>query len=101
MPQHFTIAELEDTLPTTLALLRQDAAAHPGTSKVMVFFPTARGTGLAASVLSRVRDLPPILEIHSRMSQPARTRSADSFKAAKSAVLLSSDVAARGMDFPG
>lgn len=42
-----------------------------------------------------------IYEIHSRKSQPQRMKAAEAFKVAKSAVLLSSDVAARGMDFPG
>jgi len=42
-----------------------------------------------------------IYEIHSRKSQPQRMKAAEAFKVAKNAVLLSSDVAARGMDFPG
>lgn len=67
----------------------------------MVFFPTARQVGFARELLSQLDGLPPILEIHSRKSQPARIKAADAFKVAKSAVLLSSDVAARGMDFPG
>ena len=67
----------------------------------MVFFPTARQVGFAQEVLSQLDGLPPILEIHSRKSQPARIKASNAFKVAKSAVLLSSDVAARGMDFPG
>lgn len=48
------------------------------------------------------RDLPiPFFEIHSRMSQSARTKSVESFRAARAAALISSDVTARGMDFPG
>ncbi|KAF7117401.1 hypothetical protein CNMCM5793_006303 [Aspergillus hiratsukae] len=46
--------------------------------------------------LSRVR----IFEIHSQLTQARRTRSSDYFRAAKSAILFSSDVTARGMDFP-
>ena len=41
-----------------------------------------------------------ILEIHGRLTQAARTKAADTFRRAKSAILLSSDVTARGMDFP-
>ena len=41
-----------------------------------------------------------ILEIHGRLTQAARTRAAEVFRNAKSAILLSSDVTARGMDFP-
>ena len=38
--------------------------------------------------------------IHGRLTQEARTRAADMFRRADSAILLSSDVTARGMDFP-
>ncbi|RHZ59016.1 uncharacterized protein CDV56_100917 [Aspergillus thermomutatus] len=41
-----------------------------------------------------------VFEIHSQLSQARRTRSSDSFRASKSAILFSSDVTARGMDFP-
>lgn len=37
-----------------------------------------------------------MLEIHSRMSLPARTRASDQFRDAKKAILFSSDVTARG-----
>jgi ATP-dependent RNA helicase MSS116 len=99
--QSYIIAPFADALPATLFVLREDLARHPHTSKCMVFFPTARHTGLAKDVLSRISGLPTVLEIHSRMSQGARTTAANTFKDARSAVLLSSDVAARGMDFPG
>ncbi|KAK8060277.1 hypothetical protein PG996_010207 [Apiospora saccharicola] len=43
----------------------------------------------------------PIYDIHSKLSQPQRTASAEYFRRAKEGILLSSDVTARGMDFPG
>ena len=67
----------------------------------MVFFPTARQVGFAAEVLSKVKGLEPIYEIHSRLTQARRTKVADTFAETKRGVLLSSDVTARGMDFPG
>jgi ATP-dependent RNA helicase MSS116 len=67
----------------------------------MVFLPTARQTGFTAEVLGKVPGLEPIYEIHSKLSQPKRTRVVDEFSKAKSGVLFSSDVTARGMDFPG
>ncbi|PWW71821.1 DEAD-domain-containing protein [Tuber magnatum] len=39
--------------------------------------------------------------IHSQLSQAGRTRTAEGFRRAESGILLSSDVTARGMDFPG
>ena len=75
----------------------------------MLFCTTARGTAVIASVLQQVSAseagllpvIPPIYQIHSRMSQPARTRTAQAFRdATDGAVLVTSDVTARGMDFP-
>ncbi|KAF2196516.1 DEAD-domain-containing protein [Delitschia confertaspora ATCC 74209] len=39
-------------------------------------------------------------EIHAKLTQAGRTRASDSFRHAESAILFSSDVTARGMDFP-
>lgn len=41
-----------------------------------------------------------IQEIHAKLSQAQRTRAAENFRRCTSGVLLSSDVTARGMDFP-
>jgi ATP-dependent RNA helicase MSS116 len=40
------------------------------------------------------------IEIHSRKSQAQRTRSSDKFRKSRSAVMFSSDVSARGVDYP-
>ncbi|KAG7361929.1 DEAD/DEAH box helicase domain protein [Nitzschia inconspicua] len=39
-------------------------------------------------------------EIHSHMSQSSRTRASESFRNAKRGILFSTDVSARGMDYP-
>ena len=41
-----------------------------------------------------------VLEMHSRKSQPHRTRVADAFREGSNLVMFSSDVSARGMDYP-
>lgn len=69
-------------------------------SKIMVFCQTAR-TAAFLSHFFREAGLPGVLEIHSRMSQPARTRASNAFRASTSgAVLFTSDVSARGVDYP-
>lgn len=67
----------------------------------MVFFPTARQVGFAAEVLAKVHGIGSVHEIHSRLTQNRRTKICEVFSEAKTGVLLSSDVTARGMDFPG
>ena len=99
--QSYIITPQHLFLPTLIPLLRDDKALHPAASKVMVFLPTARQVGFAAEVLPKVNGLEPIHEIHSRLSQSKRTSVANAFAKASTGVLLSSDVTARGMDFPG
>jgi len=72
--------------------------------KVIVFLPTARQTQLFAEVFNAMVDLrvfkAKCYEIHSRKSQPQRTRASAEFRDASKAILFSSDVSARGMDYP-
>ena len=41
-----------------------------------------------------------VMETHSRKSQGARTRVAEAFRNGKGVVMFTSDVSARGMDYP-
>ena len=77
--------------------------------KAIVYFNSTAEVTLAASVFYKLgggfkRDKPlsglKAFEIHSKLSQAQRTRAADEFRFSKSGMLFSSDVTARGMDFP-
>jgi ATP-dependent RNA helicase MSS116 len=69
--------------------------------KIMVFCNTAMTTSFLASFFEKA-GLPRVLAIHSRMTQPARTRASDMFrKSVGGHVLFTSDVSARGVDYPG
>ncbi|KAF7355621.1 hypothetical protein MSAN_01479400 [Mycena sanguinolenta] len=85
VPQQSMVVPFSQQLAATLAFLRQDRVLHNGASKAMIFLPTARMVGFYYEALSQLPkgSLPPLYEIHSQ------------------GVLLSSDVTARGMDFPG
>ena len=65
----------------------------------MVFFPTARQTAYTASLFNAAAGYN-VLEIHSRKTQGARTRTSEQFRGAKKGVMFSSDVTARGLDYP-
>uniref|UniRef100_A0A7S4AEW1 ATP-dependent RNA helicase n=1 Tax=Pseudo-nitzschia australis TaxID=44445 RepID=A0A7S4AEW1_9STRA len=71
--------------------------------KIIVFFTTARLTGFMAELFNSVKNQTgyDVLEIHSRKSQKQRERASDEFRKRKNAVMFSSDVTARGMDYPG
>ncbi|KAF9244241.1 P-loop containing nucleoside triphosphate hydrolase protein [Melanogaster broomeanus] len=92
-----------DSIKATLAVLQDDVAEHGNRSKSMVFCTTTMGTSATAQLLKQAGSgkLPQVFEIHSRLTQSRRSSTAEKFKAAKSAILVTSDVTARGMDFPG
>ncbi|KAK3185602.1 hypothetical protein K4F52_005702 [Lecanicillium sp. MT-2017a] len=86
--------------------IRQELAAiqqQPGGGnfKAIVFAPTAAMAGFYGHVLSRIRGLPPVSTLHSRMTQNKRTKVTNDYRDASSAILTATDVVARGMDFPG
>ncbi|OEU10542.1 DEAD-domain-containing protein [Fragilariopsis cylindrus CCMP1102] len=70
--------------------------------KIMVFFTTARLTGFMAELFNSVSSQNgyDVLEIHSRKSQKQREKASDKFRKQKNAIMFSSDVTARGMDYP-
>mmetsp|Transcript_1082 Transcript_1082/g.1378 ORF Transcript_1082/g.1378 Transcript_1082/m.1378 type:complete len:280 (+) Transcript_1082:1-840(+) len=66
--------------------------------KIIVFFVTARLTQLFAEVFNKVGV--EVLEMHSRKSQAYRSRVSTAFRLESSKIMFSSDVNARGMDYP-
>ena len=65
---------------------------------MVVFFVTARLTQLYAEAFGLAGM--PVLEMHSRKSQAQRTRCAEQFREGDNLIMFSSDVSARGMDYP-
>ena len=106
------IHAFENALPALFELCEREITnaevenARP--FKAIIFFPSTAEVTLGASVfrsLGEIRERHPlhparVIEIHSKLTQQARTRAAENFKRAHSALLFSSDVTARGMDFP-
>ncbi|RAL13013.1 DEAD-domain-containing protein [Aspergillus homomorphus CBS 101889] len=80
--------------------------------KAIVYLNTTKMTSLAAHVFEGLLNDPsdvrsghplgnmPLLEIHGQLTQAQRTRTSQDFRAFKEAILFSSDVTARGMDYP-
>jgi ATP-dependent RNA helicase MSS116, mitochondrial len=66
--------------------------------KIIVFFTTARVTGFMADLFKTMNF--DILQIHSRLSQSVRTKTSDNFRLGTDKIMFSSDVSARGMDYP-
>ncbi|KAK4237291.1 P-loop containing nucleoside triphosphate hydrolase protein [Achaetomium macrosporum] len=94
----------ENIAPTLLELIRREGSSEGRPMKAIVFLPTTASVMTYSRIFSRLRyddrSIPYIYEIHSKLAQGQRSRSADNFRQASSAILFSSDVSARGMDFP-
>ncbi|KAI5358218.1 Putative ATP-dependent RNA helicase DEAD-box, Helicase superfamily 1/2, ATP-binding protein [Septoria linicola] len=117
-----SLVGLENCIPSLIELSQRsiEASQEPGARpfKAIVFFNSTAEVSLATSALLALQtpsdqqaDNPrlggghpwyptKILEIHARLTQAQRTRAANDFRRATSGILLSSDVTARGMDFP-
>ncbi|EAU34306.1 conserved hypothetical protein [Aspergillus terreus NIH2624] len=116
VPQKAVILDgYQNALPAILELAKTYAAepANRGRPfKAIVYFNSTKQVRIAFEVfleLLKGRDSPlkahglgtRIYELHSRLSQDKRTRTSEFFRESRSAILFSSDVTARGMDFPG
>ena len=103
---------LENVAPALLELFRRETTGKDGPPfKAIVYFNATSEVVLAAAIFRNLM-YPPgptrnrplgsarLVELHGRLTQMKRTYAADAFRRAESAVLFSSDVTARGMDFP-
>ncbi|KAF4602352.1 hypothetical protein EYR40_005557 [Pleurotus pulmonarius] len=111
IPQYHTVLPTAaHQIPSILRLLAHDQLTNPGSSKVIIFLPTAKMTvmfakilrGVARQCLPAVRNVR-VYELHSKLAQDARTESSDAFRADKfgASILVTSDVSARGVQYPG
>ncbi|KAI3956407.1 hypothetical protein MKX01_016820 [Papaver californicum] len=78
--------------------LLKDHIADDVNYKVLVFCTTAMVTKLVAELLSDLKLN--VREIHSRKAQSYRTRVSDEFRKSSGLILVTSDVSARGVDYP-
>ncbi|KAL4562625.1 hypothetical protein LXL04_026653 [Taraxacum kok-saghyz] len=95
--QKYLIAPLENQFSLLYALLK-DHISNDGDYKVLVFCTTAMVTKLVADLLNQLKLN--VREIHSRKSQSYRTQVSDEFRRSKGLILVTSDVSARGVDYP-
>ncbi|KAL3785113.1 hypothetical protein ACHAW5_009793 [Stephanodiscus triporus] len=99
--QQLMITSQDRLVHDLFCILDRETSSTTG-YKVIVFFTTARLTGFMAELFNSVSDETgyKVLEIHSRKAQTARERASEQFRKSKDAVMFSSDVSARGMDYP-
>jgi ATP-dependent RNA helicase MSS116 len=70
-------------------------------NKVIAFFPTAWITSFFAYIFQEIlSNNIPIFELHSRKRQGFRSKTREAFNQARHGILFTSDVSARGVDYP-
>lgn len=107
VPQHIvTVPGFEHWAPALMELTEKETSKEDQSQpfKAIVYFnntSTVKMMGQLFTNLERSRQLNvPVFSIHSDLDQRLRTNIADMFRRARSAILISTDVTARGMDFP-
>ena len=111
VPQRLVhVGGFENQLPALVELCHRELNQTDTKSpfKAIVYYSATADVSLASALMRMLqsRNDPTIpytttlVEMHARLDQRQRTRAAETFRNAKSAIMLSSDVTARGMDFP-
>eukprot|EP00403_Amphidinium_massartii_P028544 CAMPEP_0178391400 /NCGR_PEP_ID=MMETSP0689_2-20121128/11144_1 /TAXON_ID=160604 /ORGANISM="Amphidinium massartii, Strain CS-259" /LENGTH=759 /DNA_ID=CAMNT_0020011943 /DNA_START=51 /DNA_END=2327 /DNA_ORIENTATION=+ len=96
--QQLLVLPVKQQIAGMAAVLSQFTKEQP--YKIIVFFTTARVAGFMAELFNTIGLSCPVLEIHSRKSQAQRTKTSEVFRKPGNKILFSSDVSARGMDYP-
>ncbi|KAE8452683.1 hypothetical protein EG329_013942 [Mollisiaceae sp. DMI_Dod_QoI] len=118
VPQKIVITPgLENFMPALLELAKREIARfeakeldakpfkalvyHSSTANVKLAYEIFRGLRTGGGLFGK-HPLHPasISEMHAQLTQEQRTRVSERFRRAESAIMFSSDVTARGMDFP-
>ncbi|KZT10251.1 DEAD-domain-containing protein [Laetiporus sulphureus 93-53] len=110
IPQYHTVLpSAAHQIPFLLRLLAHDQLINAGKSKCIVFFPTTKMTQLFSTLVRKLSTVLPagenttVYEMHSQRDQRVRERTSSSFRAdcKGASILVTSDVSARGVDYPG
>lgn len=94
------ISSMSQYVPSIIRIVKEATMDGSGNNKVIVFFPTARMVGFFSDLFNEVVKVP-VMELHSKKSQGYRNRVSAQFREADSGILFTSDVSARGVDYPG
>ncbi|KAL4934457.1 P-loop containing nucleoside triphosphate hydrolase protein [Aspergillus undulatus] len=107
------LAGLENAMPAVLELAKRNKDNTERPFKAIAYFSSTKQVETAYEIFDTLCEDPEkprsghplgrmfLGQIHSRLTQGQRTRVANDYRKCKSGILFSSDVTARGMDFPG
>lgn len=91
------LPSMTNVLSSVYSVLKQATTSR--SYKIVVFFPTARMVSFFADFLNDGLEYP-VIELHSKKSQSSRNTASSNFRNSKNAILFTSDLSARGVDYP-
>ncbi|KAJ3303686.1 hypothetical protein HDV03_003559 [Kappamyces sp. JEL0829] len=97
--QSYCIVPLKEQLYLLQDIIAKHKKAN-ALSKIIVFATSTSQVSSLAKVLNAIPGID-TMSLHSRMTQPERSRVSDQFRRSRCSVLLTTDVSARGVDYPG
>ena len=95
LDQHFAVVKLPDKLNVVWSFIKSHLK-----QKTIIFFSSCKQVRFAFEVYRRMRPGVPLMALHGKVKQAKRMFIFNDFKNKKAAVLMATDVAARGLDFP-
>eukprot|EP00316_Scyphosphaera_apsteinii_P001147 CAMPEP_0119343178 /NCGR_PEP_ID=MMETSP1333-20130426/106284_1 /TAXON_ID=418940 /ORGANISM="Scyphosphaera apsteinii, Strain RCC1455" /LENGTH=550 /DNA_ID=CAMNT_0007355555 /DNA_START=75 /DNA_END=1724 /DNA_ORIENTATION=- len=96
--QSFAVCSMDELPTCAAATITRELELNKGLGKVVVFCPTANQAQFISELMESFGV--PNNPLHSRKSQSYRTRVSNEFRDARTGVIVASDVAARGVDYP-
>lgn len=97
--QSFILAPYKDHTYLLQDIIRKHKQTNP-LGKIIIFLPTAFAVLFTAELLGSLPGIE-VLQIHSKLTQVVRTKISDQFRKARASILVTTDVSARGVDYPG
>ncbi|KAE9966174.1 hypothetical protein EG328_009109 [Venturia inaequalis] len=95
LQQNYCVTPLSEKLDTLWSFIQSSKK-----SKILVFLSSAKQVRFVYEAFRKMQPGIPLLHLHGRQKQTARMEITAKFGAAKESCLFSTDVAARGLDFP-
>ena len=99
VPQEMLVTRMNRQHAALHALLKQHIDKQPG-YKIIVFCPTTMICEALSTIATR-SGLQNVSTIHSKKTMTTRANISGSFRDSSSSILFTSDVSARGVDYPG
>jgi ATP-dependent RNA helicase DDX10/DBP4 len=95
LQQHYIVTPLPEKLDTLWSFIRSNLK-----SKILVFMSSGKQVRFVYESFRHMQPGVPLLHLHGRQKQGARLEITNKFSDAQHSCLFSTDVAARGLDFP-